>query len=551
MADAALAADLVLANGRIYTMGPDDRVVSAVAVRGDRVVAVGDDTTVRGVVGPATRVEDLGGAVVVPGLIDAHNHLLSVGQTLGQVQLYGCRSLAEVADAVAARVAATPPGTWIVGRGWDESLLAERRHPTRHDLDAVAPDHPVVLHRVWNQLVANSAALRLAGIGAATPDPPAEVPYAGSFERDAAGEPTGHFRDRAKAMITDAIPPPDEEARVAAIGDACRAYNAVGLTSVGEPGLTPGEVRAFHRAAQRGVLTVRTEAMLAGWGFVPAAEEAGLRDRFDGLGVVGGFGDPTLRLAGVKLMPDGGVGDRTAKMHPDAPYAGEPSNTGTWVVHPDELTAQIAWCHRRGWAVDVHTCGSLAQEVTVRAIAAAIEGDAGTPGPRLPHRIHHAYFPTAEALAVMARHRIPALVSAPFLASLGESFITAVGRERAARAMPARTYRAAGVPLVGTSDAPIADFDPWRGMEALVTRTTVTGRVLGPEEALTPREALRAYTADAAAALGLAAERGTLAPGRIADLAVLDRDPLGVAPDALGQVRPVATMVGGRWVYGG
>jgi predicted amidohydrolase YtcJ len=205
------APDLVLVNGRIHTVDDANPAASAVAVKGGRFVAVGADDEIRALAGSGTRVEDLGGATVVPGLIDAHNHLLSTGRALGQVRLYDCRSLGEVLDRVAERARRTPPGRWIVGRGWDESLLAEGRPPTRRELDAAAPDHPVALERVWNKLVCNSAALRLAGVSAATPDPPAGAAYAGSFERDAAGEPTGLFRDRAKALILAAVPEPSEE----------------------------------------------------------------------------------------------------------------------------------------------------------------------------------------------------------------------------------------------------------------------------------------------------------------------------------------------------
>ena len=546
MVASRLAPDLVLANAHVHTLDDASPTAAAVAVKDGRFVAVGSDAEVGALAGAGTRVVDLAGATVIPGLIDAHNHLLSTGLTLTQVLLYDCRSIPEIVDRVADRASATPPGRWIVGRGWDESLLAERRHPTRHDLDRAAPDHPVVLHRVWNKLVANSAALRLAGITAASPDPPPDAAYAGGFDRDAAGDPTGLFRDRAKAMILDRLPPPDEAELVAAIGTACRAYNAAGLTGVAEPGLYPDQIRAFDRARREGALTVRTDLLLAGWGFGAAADETGLEARFAALGVTGGFGDDRLRLAGIKLMPDGGVGDRTARMF--VPYPGDPGNRGTWVVEPERLIGLIRWVHDLGWPMDVHTCGDEAQAVTVRAFAAA---QAANPRPWLRHRVHHAYFPTPETLRLMGEHGIPALVSAPFLRNLGESFVASLGEERAARAMPARTYLEAGVALAGTSDAPITDYDPFVGMGALVDRTTVSGRVLGADERLTPAEALRAYTLGGAHATGLERHRGSIAPGKLADLVVLATDPLA-HPDGAGfaAARPLATLLGGAWVFG-
>src|ERR687889_1786621 len=224
----ALAPDLILVNGALHTVDDGNPRATAVAIRDGRFVAVGGDE-IRALAGPSTRIEDLGGAAVVPGLIDAHNHLQATGRMLREVQLYDTRVMPEIVARVAARVRETPCGEWVVGRGWDESLLAEGRHPTRHDLDAVSSENPVVIHRVWNKLVCNSAALRAAGIDRETPDPPANVLYSGSFERDEAGEPTGLFRDRAKDLITDHVPQPTEEERVAAVAAPRRAYKMVGL----------------------------------------------------------------------------------------------------------------------------------------------------------------------------------------------------------------------------------------------------------------------------------------------------------------------------------
>jgi predicted amidohydrolase YtcJ len=540
----ALAPNLILVNGAFYTVDDANPRATAVAIRDGRFVAVGGDE-IRNLAGPATRIEDLDGAAVVPGLIDAHNHLQATGRMLREVRLYDTRAIPEIVARLAARVRETPRGEWVVGRGWDESLLAEGRHPTRHDLDAVSPENPVVIHRVWNKLVCNSAALHAAGIDRQTPDPPAGVLYSGSFERDEAGEPTGLFRDRAKDLITDHIPQPTEEERVAAVAAACRAYNMVGLTGVAEPGLYPPEIRAFDRTRREGKLTVRTDMLMAAWGFGAPESEQGLEERFESLGVGGGLGDELLRLEGIKLMIDGGMSDRTARMF-DA-YLDEPQNRGTWVVEPERLVKLIRWVHDLGWPMDIHTCGDEAQETVVRAFAAAQREN---PKPWLRHRVHHAYFPTPAALEAMAEAGIPAVVSSPFLTNLGEGFINSVGPERASRAMPMRTYLNAGVPLAGSSDSHITDYNPWVGMHAAVNRTTVTGRNLGNEtEALTPEEALRSYTIGGAFVTGREDRQGSVASGKLADLVVLDRDPLAIPPDELDRVKPIATMLGGEWVF--
>ena len=546
MAVSPLVPDLVLVNGRVRTMDAVGTVGTALAVRDGRVVAVGADNEVRALAGEGTMVADLGGRVVYPGLIDAHNHLLMTGEMLREVRLYDCRSIAEVVGKVAERVRQSPPGAWVVGRGWDESLLAEGRHPNRHDLDPVSPDNPVVIHRVWNKLVCNSAALAAAGIDRESPDPPAGVLYSGSFERDGEGNPTGLFRDRAKELISSHVPPPTEAEMVEAVGLACRAYNALGLTAIADPGLYPEQIRAYHRAAREGVLTVRSDLLLAAWGFGAPETEEGLQERFVALGVTGGFGDDLLRLGGIKLMPDGGMSDRTARML--QPYLDDPDNFGQWVVAPERLVELIRWVHDLGWAMDIHTCGDEAQQVVVEAYAAA---QAANPQPRLRHRVHHAYFPTERALTAMAAHGIPAVVSSAFIANLGEGFVNSVGPERAARAMPMRTYLEAGVPLAGSSDSTVADFNPWVGIDAAVRRTTIPGRVLGPEEALTVAEAIRSYTAGGAFGMGREVDLGTLEPGKLADLIVLDRDPEAIPAEELRSMRPVATMLGGRWVSGG
>ncbi len=539
-----LYADAILAGGRIHTFAPAGGTATAIAVRDGRVLALGGSELDQ-LAGPDTERLDLRGRTVIPGLIDAHNHLLHTGQVLAQVQLFDCRSIGDIVDRVAARVAELPAGSWVLGRGWDESLLAERRHPSRHDLDPVSPDHPVVLERVWNQLVCNSRALEAAGVTRDTPDPPAGELYAGGFERDSDGHPTGHFRDRAKDLVHRAIPKPDAAALVDAVVAACRAYNTLGLTAVGEPGLWPDEVRAFADAERTGRLTVRTELMLGAWGWGGAEDDAAVHERLAWIGTPTGFGSDRLRLGGIKILPDGGIGDRTARVY--EPYLADPSNRGTWVVDPGELPRMVRFAHDRGWAIDTHTCGDEAQAVTVAAYAAAQDAN---PKPWLRHRVHHAYFPTPETLALMARHRIPAVTSNPFLVYLAESFVTSIGEARAAGAMPMRSYLNAGVPLAGSSDTPVSDHNPWTGIWAACARRTEAGRELDATERLTPLEALHAYTTGGAFAIGREHDLGTLEPGRLADMVVLDEDPLELAVDDLRHVVPSATVMAGRVVAG-
>ena len=534
--------DRVLLNGRILTVDRAFATVDALAVRDGAIAAAGATDEIRALAGPDTIVDDLGGAVAMPGMIDPHNHLLSASETLADVQLYDARSIDTLLERVDAAAERTRPGGWIVARGWDESLLAEHRYPTRWELDRVAPQHPVVLHRVWNKLVCNSAALAAAGVTRGTPQPTGA--YAGGFDLDDGGEPTGLFRDRAKQLILDHLPARTPAQRQAALAAGCRAYNAVGLVGVAEPGLYDAEMRVYQRTRDAGLLTVRTGMLLGAWGFRDIAREDHLKDWLTEMGVATGFGDNLLWLDGVKFLPDGGVGDRTARFY--EPYAGETSYCGEWVIDPEEFPRLIRFVHDLGFAIDSHTCGTAAQDLAVRAY---IDAQQANPQPNLRHRVHHAYFPSAEVLPLMARHRIGALVSTPFIYALGESYVTSLGEERAARAIPMRTYLDTGVPLAGSSDAPITDYNPWVGVYAAVARKTVTGRAFDPAERITRAEALRCYTCWAAAVTGHDTTRGSLEPGKLADLIVLDRDPLTIEEDDLLNVGVQRTMLSGAWVY--
>ena len=539
-----LAPDLILTGAKITTMSDGLPEATALAIRDGSILAVGDSQQIEELAGPGTRVINLAGRRVIPGINDTHNHMMSTGAVLNEVSLYDARSIEDIKAAVAARVESSPPGAWILGRGWDESLLAEKRFPNRHDLDEVAPNNPVVLDRVWNMLLANSAAMMAGDIGRHTPDPPAGQLYAGRIERDERGDPTGVFRDRAKHLIQRVVPERTIADREMHIRTACREFNRLGITSVAEPGLLPEWIRAYQNVRQAGSLSVRTSMCLAGWGFSTEQDESLIESRIAGMGVYSGFGDPLLRFDTVKFMPDGGVGDRTALMY--EAYVGEPDNYGQFVVSEQDLFQRVLFCHSAGWSIDSHTCGDRMQEIMVRAYAAAYDA---APDPTIRHRVHHGYFPTKRALELMAEHHIPALATIPFLTNLGESFVASVGEERAARMMPIRTYLDAGVPVALGSDSPVTTYNPFIGMYSAVTRKTVYGRQLGADEAISRETALRLYTTDAAWVTFEDGIKGTLEAGKLADIAVLDRDLFAIPEDELKEVCSVMTLVGGRIVH--
>jgi predicted amidohydrolase YtcJ len=537
--------DRVLLNGRILTVDSEFSSVEAVAIQQGEIVATGSTEEISELTSGRTIVDDLGGATVLPGIIDAHNHMLSTSVGLTQIQLYDCRSIPEILDRVAAAVAQAKPGEWILGKGWDEALLAEERFPTRWEFDSVAPNNPVVMHRVWNKLVANSAALASAGISRDTPDLPADMLYAGGFDRDPeTGEPNGLFRDRAKQLVLQAIPGPTQSQLVDALKIGSRAYNAVGITGIADPGLFPEQLRAYQVAWQDQALTVRSELLLGAFGFAPLDMMAGLQDWIQGYGLHGGFGNDMLRLEGIKFGLDGGVGDRTGRFY--EPYLDEPDNYGQWVVDPEEFPHMVRWAHDLGFSIDTHTCGTEAQDLAVRAMIAAQRAN---PNARLRHRIHHGYFPSESILPLMAEHRIGALVSTPFITNLGDSYVRSIGEARATRTIPMASYLRAGVPTASSSDTPITDFNPFVGMYAAVARKTIQGKQFDPSEAISREEAIRSYTAAGAWVTGQEQRKGSIEPGKLADLIVLDRDPLSCSDEELRDTVVTRTMLGGTWVY--
>jgi predicted amidohydrolase YtcJ len=537
--------DRILLNGRILTVDGDFSTVEAVAIQHGEIVATGSNDEISDLATGRTRVDDLGGVTALPGIIDAHNHMLSTSVGLTQVQLYDCRSIPEMLDRVAAAVAKAKPGEWVLGKGWDEALLVENRFPDRWELDSVAPNNPVVMHRVWNKLVANSAALAAAGINRETPDPPADMLYAGAIGRHPeTGEPDGLFSDRAKQMILQAIPGPTQAQLVEALAIGSRAYNGVGITGIADPGLFPEQLRAYQVAWEDRALTVRSDLLLGAYGYAPLDMMAGLQDWIQGYGLHGGFGNDMIRLEGIKFGLDGGVGDRTGRFY--EPYLDEPDNYGQWVIDPEEYPHMVRWAHDLGFSIDTHTCGTAAQDLAVQAMIAAYRA---SPNQRLRHRIHHGYFPSDDVLSRMAEFRIGALVSTPFITNLGDSYVLSIGEERAAKTIPLASYFKAGVPVASSSDTPITDFNPFVGMYAAVARKTVQGKQFDLSEAISREQAIRSYTIAGAWATGLEHRKGSIETGKLADIILLDRDPLTCSDEELRDTVVTRTMVGGTWVY--
>lgn len=525
-------ADLVLYNGNIYTMDRRLPRGSAVAIDGDRIVAVGGDDEIRALAGEGSDLVDLRGQPVVPGFIDAHIHFLSYGLSLREIDLTNTPTLASAQERVRRQAATTDPGKWLVGRGWDQSVWDNGAFPHRRDLDAVTGEHPVFLRRKCGHVGwANSSALALAGINAGTPSP-----AGGEIERDGDGEPTGILKENAMKLIFEILAEPSDEDAIDAVRTAMKTLHQMGIT-----GIHNLEGAAALRAVQR--LHAAEELKLRILAQIPEAE----LDAAIAMGIQSGLGDEMLRIGGVKVFSDGALGARTAWMI--EPYVGEADNFGIAVANAEHMARVVEKASRAGIAVFTHAIGDKANRVVLDAIESTRRRGIGL---HLRHRIEH-----AQVLHPDDLDRFAALGVIPSMQPIHatQDMIMADrhwgGRSRYAYAW--RTLWDSGATLAFGSDAPVETPEVIAGIHAAVTRTRADGTPGSngwiPEERLKVEEAVWAYTAGAAYAGGEEKIKGTITPGKLADLVVLSQDIFSVNPMAILETEIMATIVGGEFVY--
>ena len=524
-----MPADLLIQDARIHTLAPGEAApAEALAIQDGRVLGVGRAADLEPLVGPGTRRLSLGGRTVVPGLNDAHLHLVAFALSLRRVNLVGVPTLAAGLEKVRAAVERAAPDDWILGNGWDKNLWGGL--PTRTDLDRVAPRNPVCLssrdlHVEW----ANTRALELAGVGRETPSP-----AGGEIVRDADGEPTGILRENAGDLVTGAVPRPTSEQVEAALLEALPVAASLGLTSV-QTFEAETTLSALQRLRERGGLSLRVCCHLWKDG-LQHARALGLRT---------GFGDEWLRLGHLKLFLDGALGSQTAHML--EPYAGTTS-LGIETLGRQELVDLIREAAEGGIAVATHAIGDAANRKALDAFAETLPAwrPAGL-RPRIEHvqLLHPADARRLGELGIVASMQ-------PIHATSDWPVAERYWGERASLAYAWRTVRDSGAVLAFGSDCPVEPLDPWLGLHAAVTRERADGQPRGgwhPEQRLDARAALAAYTVGAAYASGEERLKGSLAPGRLADLVVLARDPLE-SPEGFLGMGVEATVVGGEVVYG-
>ena len=557
-------ADLVFVNGSVLTVDPDFTVAHALAVTDGVITAVGARADVEDHIGPDTRVVDLDGGTLLPGINDSHLHGCAWGISSPPLALDlghpAVRSIADVAEAVRLAAERTPAGQWITGVGWDPGYLAEcaadpTRLPDRYDLDAVSPDHPVLLldfsgHATW----VNSAALAVAGVDRDSVAPPGGVVVTNR------GEPTGLFQEGGQVLVQQALPPLTPEVRAVAIRSTLAKLRGLGITSYTEPGLGPGGDRmmggalsgetldVYRRLLADGELTARVSVLLLPSGMSSTA--SGFARALDGIDVPDSDDPRRLNVIGVKIFADGIPPNRTAWMH-EAYLGGGCGALCVGGATDEDRVAEIAemvrHAHDAGHQVGVHVTGDRGIDTVVDAFAAAT---AARPRPDARHYVIHGDFLTARSMKTLAEHGFGVNMNPTIkwtIADLEEEF---VGPERAAYEWPYRDALDAGVRVTSSSDAPVT-FPDWRqGIATMLLRESkASGRVSGPGQRIALAEAVRTYTIDAAWQDFAEQWKGSLEVGKVADLCVLAGDLLTVDPHAIPDMPVMLTVLGGEVVH--
>ncbi|MEX2356038.1 MAG: amidohydrolase [Thermaerobacterales bacterium] len=536
-------ADLIFVRGQVVTVDPQDRVVSALAVRGDRIVYVGDDRGALAWKGSGTRVVDLEGRTLTPGLIDAHCHLVGEGSIDDTIDLKwpAVKSIAAIKVRVAEAARQQPPGTWIRGRGYNQNKLTEQRHPTRADLDPVAPEHPVILTRTCGHITAcNTLALKAAGLALAEPDP-----QGGIFDRDSEGRLNGVCREtaRERARVASAFTAGELRSHYRT---ACWSYVRQGVTSahdMGRPVTTPDLMR-WH---------MEDDLPLRVFAFVSNTVDDGLLPD-EGGPLCFLQGGPMFRVGHYKLFADGSSSGPTAATR--EPYTVDPENCGILIYTQEEIDAMYRRANRLGWPTSAHAVGDRGIEMVLngqeRAMLDRPRGGvdlspAYSVNPR--HRIEHCAMAFPDLRARLRRSGVVPVAQAVFLYEFGDGYVRDYGPERGGLMMPCKSFLREGIPVAGSSDAPVTSSSVLLGLSTTCTRRSQSGQVIGREECLTPLEAIRIYTLHGAYAEFQEDVKGSLEVGKLADLTVFSQPLLDVNPVEWPDLDVDMTVVGGRLLH--
>ena len=528
-------ADLVVTASRIYTVDPARPLIQAFAVRGGRVVFTGSTAEAMTLRGPATRVMDLGNRTVIPGMVDAHAHLSSLGQALATVDLTGTHSYEEIIARVVARARTARPGEWIRGRGWNQNEWADTRFPTHDALSAAVPDNPVVLTRVdGHALLANAAAIRLAQVTAQTADP-----EGGRIIRGSDGAATGVFVDRAEGLIGRVVPPSTRDQQRREILAAVAEANRWGLTGIHDAGVGGPTIDLYEELARAGQYNLRNYVMIA--------NDSALLQRAFQRGPQSALYDGRIWLRAIKIVADGALGSRGAALLED--YSDEPGNRGLVRTAPERVEQVAEDGLRHGFQVNTHAIGDRANRFVLDAYEAALRA---VPTADHRFRIEHAQ--------ILHRQDIPRFAQLGVIPSMQTSHQTSdaamtmnrVGFTRTLGAYAWRSLLNSGVVIANGTDFPVEQVNPLIGFHSAITRQDPSGWPAGgwfPDERMTREEALMSMTVWPAYAAFMESLSGSLSPGKYADFVVLDQDIMTIAAERILDTHVVMTVLGGTTVY--
>lgn len=526
---------MIVVNGRIYTVDDSRPMVSAFAVRNGRILFAGSEREVRSLAGATTRVVDVGGATVIPGMVDAHAHLVGLGNSLANVNLAGSQTYAEVISRVVARAKDVKPGEWIFGRGWDQNRWPEKEFPTHEALTKAFPDNPVVLTRIdGHALLANAMAMRAAKITAATPDP-----SGGRILRLSDNSPSGVFVDNAEGLINRAEPSPTRDQITKAILAAIAEANRWGLIGIHDAGEPRGIIDIYESLAKQGKYNLRNYVLVSG--------DSSDVMHYTALGPRSDLYDGRIWVRSIKLYADGALGSRGAALL--APYSDDAGNTGLLVTPPADLERVAELALRKGFQVAVHAIGDRGNRVVLDAFDQALKA---VPTADHRFRIEHAQ--------VISPPDIPRFAALGVIPSMQASHQTSdmrwaetrLGPDRIKGAYAWRSLLNTGVIIPDGSDFPVEEVNPLISFHSAVTRQDATNWPQGgwyPDQAMTRVEALKAMTIWPAYAGFQEKIMGSITPGKYADFVVLDRDIMTVPASDILQTRVNSTWIGGKSVY--
>jgi hypothetical protein len=535
LAQTPAPADLIVTARHIYTVDPVRPAVRAFAVKDERIVFAGSAREAMALRGPATRVLDLRNRTVIPGIVDAHLHLLGLGTSLRIVDLTGTRSYDEVVERVAARARTARPGEWVRGRGWNQNDWPVTRFPTHDVLSRAVPDNPVVLERVdGHALLANARALQLAGITASTPDP-----AGGRIVRNSDGSPTGVFVDNAQGLVERVVPASSRDETRAAILAAITELNRWGVVGVHDAGVRSATIDLYEELARAGRFDLRDYVMVSG-------DSAGLARAF-ARGPQSALYDGHLWIRAIKMYADGALGSRGAALLED--YADDPGNRGLLVTDSATLQRAAIDALRHGFQLCVHAIGDRANREVLNIDQVALDS---VPTADHRFRIEHAQ--------IINRQDLPRFAELGVIPSMQTSHQTSdmywamnrLGWTRVQGAYAWRSLLNSGVVIPNGTDAPVDPVNPMIRFHAAITRQDADGWPAGgwfPAERMTREEALASMTLWPAYASFTEKQAGSITPGKFADFVVLDQDIMTVAPERVLETSVLMTVLGGRTVY--